>query len=144
MAERPEVRQLLSRQKWVPRKSDNGWWLKDGMWLCKRCAHLNEGYHRFCSGCDLKCPEKGSIDAHFYALESAIRGGASKRELNSRFPELYDPKARKLQLARSAKETAEGEPEDVTGMFILINSRHLSRIGLPVFRYFFLINSDLY
>ena len=26
--ERPEVRQLLSRQKWVPRKSDNGWWLK--------------------------------------------------------------------------------------------------------------------
>jgi len=32
-SERPEIRQLLSRQKWVPKKCDNGWWLKDGLWL---------------------------------------------------------------------------------------------------------------
>ena len=26
--ERPEIRSLLASQKWIPRKSNNGWWLK--------------------------------------------------------------------------------------------------------------------
>ena len=101
------------------------------MWLCKRCAHLNDGHHRFCVGCDLKCPEKGSIDAHFYALESAIRGGASKRELNSKFPELYDPKARKMRLdaAQRRAELAE-EPEDVAGLPLIMSREYGKDHGL--------------
>lgn len=129
--ERPEVRQLLSRQKWVPRKSDNGWWLKDGMWLCKRCANLNLGHHRFCGGCDLRCPEKGSIDAHFYALESAIRGGATKRELNTKYPELYDPKVRKLKLAKlNAVKDDEAEPDDIRGLPLIMSREYAKDHGL--------------
>ena len=101
------------------------------MWLCKRCANLNEGHHRFCGGCDLKCPEQGSIDAHFYALESAIRGGATKRELNAKFPELYDPKARKLKLAAQVAEAGEeGEPDDVRGLPLIMSREYGKEHGL--------------
>jgi hypothetical protein len=55
--ERPEIRQLLEAQRWIPKKHASGWWLRDGCWLCKRCAHMNVGSNKFCFGCDLPAPD---------------------------------------------------------------------------------------
>ena len=66
--ERPEIRQLLEKEKWVPKKMDNGWWLKDGCWLCKRCAHMNVGSNKHCYGCDMKAPDAtDGHEARFFA-----------------------------------------------------------------------------
>ena len=51
----------------------------------------------------MKCPDKGSVDAEFYALEGAIRSGASKTDLNRRFG-LFDNRRKRNKLAQGTNE----------------------------------------
>ena len=76
-------------------------------------------------GCDMKCPDKGSVDAEFYALESAIRGGASKSDLNRRFG-LFDNKLKRNKLSRGTEE----EPEDVRGVPLAFTRQFNKDIGM--------------
>ena len=73
----------------------------------------------------MKCPDKNSVDAEFYAIEGAIRSGASKADLNKRFG-LFDNRLKRNRLEKGTDE----EPEDIRGVPLAFTRSYNKDIGM--------------
>ena len=97
---------------------NSGWWLKDGCWLCKRCAHMNVGSNKHCFGCDLKAPDvTDGNEEKFFAAPNWM-------EMSRTDGKQYDNKWKRDRIM--AESGGPSEPEDVKGL-PLIASREFSK-----------------
>ena len=120
MYERPEVRQHLEAEAWIPKKLSSGWWLKDGCWLCKVCSHKNPGSYKFCFGCDIAAPKN-------------VDGNMNKQLIHPSFFHENDWR-HKQQMKKWVESNPEGaareEPEDIKGLPIYMQREHAKEQGL--------------
>jgi len=120
MYERPEVRQHLECETWIPKKLSSGWWLKDGCWLCKVCSHKNPGSYKFCFGCDIAAPKNVDGNMNKQLIHPSVFHENDWRHTQQK---------QKWIEANPEGETRE-EPEDIKGLPIYMQREHAKEQGL--------------